>query len=299
MYGILLAKMAMMKTLDMSKGELSLLHESANMLQGRGPEVATKLYDHFFVAHPELKFYFSTCFLGKKAGDDGKTQVTLMAKVMAHILFQFCIHIEDLGKFASDCERVSAKHVSRGIKPEFYPYFGDALILALKEVIGDKPELLAAWRKAYDHIASIFIEKEKKLTAEMRDQEGGWEGFRKFKIAEVKEEQDARTATSDDDEDEEFETKTVYYLEPKDGNKKLPVHHFGQYVCIRYHINGTTTHRNYTLQTIENDKMVIAVKHMDEAPTSKHMLSEWKQGLEVETSIPIGTFLLLESLATA
>ena len=38
---------------------------------------------------------------------------------------------------------------------------------------------------------------------------------------------------------------------------------------------------------------------MDEAPTSKHMLSEWKQGLEVETSIPIGTFLLLESLATA
>ncbi|KAA8499448.1 Flavohemoprotein [Porphyridium purpureum] len=274
----------MVAELAMSPAEIQALHESAKMLQGRGPEVATKLYDYFFEAHPELKFYFSTCFLGKKSGEDGKTQVTLMAKVMAHILFQLCINIDDLGKFSSDCERVSAKHVSRGIKPEFYPYFGDALIKGLKDVMGDDTEVLTVWRKAYDHITAVFAESEKRLTAEMRDQPGGWEGFRKFKVAEAKEEQDSRTVTSDEGDDEELEMKTVFYLEPVDGNKTLPIHHFGQYVCVRYHMNDTTTHRNYTLQAVENGKMIIAVKHMDETPTSKYMIENWKVGFEVETS---------------
>eukprot|EP00186_Timspurckia_oligopyrenoides_P003426 CAMPEP_0182443422 /NCGR_PEP_ID=MMETSP1172-20130603/2156_1 /TAXON_ID=708627 /ORGANISM="Timspurckia oligopyrenoides, Strain CCMP3278" /LENGTH=285 /DNA_ID=CAMNT_0024638695 /DNA_START=301 /DNA_END=1158 /DNA_ORIENTATION=- len=284
----------------MTPAEIELMQTSANMLHGRGPEVATKMYDNFFSAHPELKVYFSTCFLGKQVADDGKTKTTLMGKVMAHILFQFCINIENLDKFKEDCERVSAKHVSRGIKPEFYPYLGDALILALKEVIGSEAseDVLVAWRKAYDHIASFFIETEKKLTAEVKDQPGGWEGFRKFKIVERVEEADASSFTTDsDDEFEETELRTIFKLEPVDGNKTLPVHKFGQYVCIRYHMGDVTTHRNYTLQSITDNKMVIAVKHMDEVPTSKYMLENWKEGFEVETSPPVGSFLLLESLS--
>uniref|UniRef100_A0A7S0ZD16 nitric oxide dioxygenase n=1 Tax=Timspurckia oligopyrenoides TaxID=708627 RepID=A0A7S0ZD16_9RHOD len=289
-----------MAKLNMTPTEIELMQKSANMLQGRGPEVATKMYDNFFSKHPEMKFYFSTCFLGKKADEDGKTQTTLMAKVMAHILFQFCIHIDDLDKFKEDCERVSAKHVSRGIKPEFYPFLGEALILALKEVIGSEAsdDVLSAWRKAYDHIASLFIETEKKLSAEVRDQPGGWEGFRKFTIVDRVEEADANSMTTDsDDELDETETKSVFTLEPVDGNKTLPAHKFGQYVCIRYQMGDVTTHRNYTLQSITDNKLVIAVKHMDEAPTSKYMLENWKLGFGVETSPPVGTFLLLESLA--
>mmetsp|Transcript_18775 Transcript_18775/g.18886 ORF Transcript_18775/g.18886 Transcript_18775/m.18886 type:complete len:291 (-) Transcript_18775:69-941(-) len=289
-----------MATLNMTPAEIELMQKSANVLQGRGPVVATKMYDHFFSTHPELVVYFSASFMGKKAEEDGKSETTLMAKVMAHILFQFCIHIDDLDKFKEDCKRVSAKHVSRGIKPEFYPYLGDALILALKEVIGSEAteESLIAWRKAYDHIASIFVETEKELTAEVRNQPGGWEGFRKFKVVSKEEETVANSMTTDsDDELDENEVKTVFTLEPVDGNKTLPVHKFGQYVCIRYKMKDAITHTNYTLQSITDNKLVISIKHLDAAPTSKYMLENWTIGFEVETSPPVGTFLLLESLA--
>jgi len=288
-----------MASLDMTPGEVKLLQESAAVLQGRGPEVATKMYDNFFSAHPELKYYFSTCFLGKKASDDGKVETTLMAKVMAHILFQFCINIKDLDKFKDDCERVSAKHVSRGIKPEFYPYLGDALIEALKDTIGANlvDGVLEAWRKAFDHIAALFVETEKRISAEVRNQPGGWEGFRKFKVVSVKEECDSMSQHSDEDDFDEDDKKTVYTLEPVDGNKTLPEHKFGQYVCIRFHMKDVVTHRNYTLQSITDNKLVLAIKSADEAPTSKHILAQWKEGEVIEFSPPVGTFLLLESLA--
>uniref|UniRef100_A0A6T6LXB8 nitric oxide dioxygenase n=1 Tax=Timspurckia oligopyrenoides TaxID=708627 RepID=A0A6T6LXB8_9RHOD len=290
-----------MASLDMSPAEIQLLKASAKTLQRRGPEIATRMYENLFTAVPDVKVFFSTAFLEKQVDEDGKTQTTLMGKIMAHILFQFCMNIENLDRFKDDCERVSAKHVSRGIKPEFYPFYGDALILALKQVMGDEAtdQTLAAWRKAYDRIASMFIATEKRMTAEVRDQIGGWEGFRTFRVAERVEEADVTSLATDDSDDEyeETETRTVFTLEPVDGNKTLPVHKLGQYVCIRYKMDGVTSHRNYTLQSITDNKMVLAIKHADETPTSKYMIEKWQKGFEVETSPPVGTFLLMETLS--
>ena len=61
--------------------------------------------------------------------------------------------------------KIGQVHVDSKVKPEHYPIVGKNLLLAIKEVLGDAStdEVLEAWGKAYEVIAEIFIDVEKKL----------------------------------------------------------------------------------------------------------------------------------------
>ena len=51
------------------------------------------------------------------------------------------------------------------VNAEHYPIVGKHLLIAIKEVLGDAAteEILTAWGKAYEVIARIFIDAEKKV----------------------------------------------------------------------------------------------------------------------------------------
>jgi len=58
-------------------------------------------------------------------------------------------------------------HVKVGVLPEHYPMVGDALLQAIKTVLGDAAtdEIMAAWGEAYGFLADVLIAKEKELYA--------------------------------------------------------------------------------------------------------------------------------------
>jgi len=56
-------------------------------------------------------------------------------------------------------------HVDVNILPKHYPWVGESLLAAIKEVLGDAatPEVLDAWEEAYGFLANVFIAREKEL----------------------------------------------------------------------------------------------------------------------------------------
>jgi len=58
-------------------------------------------------------------------------------------------------------------HVKTGVLPEHYPMVGDALLQAIKSVLGDAAtdEIMVAWEEAYGFLADVLIAREKELYA--------------------------------------------------------------------------------------------------------------------------------------
>jgi nitric oxide dioxygenase len=295
----------------LNEHEEAVLKKSAHDLMSKGPAITSHMFDHFFTEHPDMKPYFASCFLHKTMDENHDRPTSLLSKAMAHIFFSFVAHIHDIDKFDKDMERISYKHVSRGIKPEFYPYLGDSLVEALEDVLGEhNTDLLNSWRHAYDVMAEIFIEDEERIRKDLRENPLTWEDYRKFKVAEIKEEEiedvlsevdtdldeDEKAMIHEEDEEEGYHKKIHFYLEPVDGNPHMPPHKHGQYVSAKFEMEDGVTHRNYTLETIDDHRIVLSTKDIDPAPTSEYMRTHWKPGFVVEISAPMGEFLLLESL---
>mmetsp|Transcript_7530 Transcript_7530/g.13334 ORF Transcript_7530/g.13334 Transcript_7530/m.13334 type:complete len:306 (-) Transcript_7530:140-1057(-) len=293
--------------------EEATLKKSAHDLMSKGPVILSHMYDHFFKENPEMKPYFSACFIHKTMDENHDKPTSLLSRAMAHILFNFVAHIHDIDKFDKDMERISYKHVSRDVKPEFYKIMGDSLEEALEDVLGkDNQNLLKSWRHAFDVMSEIFIEDENRIRKELKENPKTWEGFRKFKVVEIREEkiedvlsevdseisEDEKAMIHQEDLDEGYHEKFHFYLEPIEGNPHMPDHKPGMYICARFDLEEGITHRNYTLETIDDHRIVVSTKceHIDTAPTSEYMRAHWKPGFEIEISAPMGEFLLLESL---
>src|SRR3546814_2046909 len=77
----------------------------------------------------------------------------------------------DLGALAPAVERIAQKHVGLQILPEHYPYVGEALLGAIKAVLGDAAtkEILTAWGEAYWFLANILIAREDRIYTEQKD----------------------------------------------------------------------------------------------------------------------------------
>mmetsp|Transcript_13344 Transcript_13344/g.35490 ORF Transcript_13344/g.35490 Transcript_13344/m.35490 type:complete len:293 (-) Transcript_13344:180-1058(-) len=292
--------------MSLSPDEAKALATSVKTLQKQGPKIATEMYDKFYAANPELTSYFSICFLGKdhKAGEGAK--ITLMAKVMAHILFQFILNIEREEQFKADLEKIAAKHVSRMIKPEFFPLLREALCTAVSDALGDKatPECMAGWRKGYDKMAGILIQMQVDMEADLKKKPNTWEGFRKFKLVapieattETIGQSSSGSSDSSEDEGTGFEEK-VYkmILTPVDAGALPEVDKFGQYVALRLTVDGKVTHRNYNIAAVEGGNWVFALRE-NVGKVCFAYFNTLKVGDEVEVSQPTGSFLLLESLS--
>ena len=54
---------------------------------------------------------------------------------------------------------LGAKHVSYGVKPEYFPVMGEALILTLEETLKEEitPEIKEAWKETYHELSSDMV----------------------------------------------------------------------------------------------------------------------------------------------
>ncbi len=105
------------------------------------------------------------------------------------------------------------------ILPEHYPVVAEALLGAISEVLGEAatPAILGAWGEAYWFLADIPKGREARIREEIVQLEGGWDGWRKFVVA---------------DKRRESSVITSFVRRPADGKPVLR-HRPGQYLTFR------------------------------------------------------------------
>lgn len=126
-------------------------------LQKHGVAITTRMYERMFT-NTEIKAMFD-----QAAQSSGEQPRRLAAAILA-----YAQNIDHLEKLTAPVMRMATRHVETGVKPEHYPYVADALIPAIRDVLGEAAtdDVLAAWTEAYWFLADILIGKEAALYKE-------------------------------------------------------------------------------------------------------------------------------------
>ena len=82
---------------------------------------------------------------------------------LAGAILAYARNIDKLANLGTAVSRMVARHVETGVKAEHYPYVAEALLPAIRDVLGADvatDEVLAAWGEAYWMLADILIAAE-------------------------------------------------------------------------------------------------------------------------------------------
>lgn len=203
----------------------ALVKATAPVLKTHGEALTRHFYARMFRHNPELKQVFNQ---GHQEG--GQQQQALAAAVAA-----YAEHIDDPSVLMPVVTRIVHKHVSLGIRPEHYAIVGKHLLASIGEVLGEAAtdELIAAWAAAYGQLADLLIAEESRLYAQSAGKDGGWTGWRAFRV-ERKVPESAEI--------------TSFYLAPADGGP-VPDYLPGQYISLRVYVPelGMMQPRQYSL----------------------------------------------------
>ncbi|MGD0030234.1 NO-inducible flavohemoprotein [Paenibacillus illinoisensis] len=261
----------------LSENTIRVIKSTVPVLEVHGEAITSHFYKTMFAHHPELLNIFNHA--NQK---QGRQQAAL-----ANMVYAAALHIDNLAAVLPAVRQVAHKHRSLGIAPEQYEIVGTYLLKAIKDVLGDAAteEIIAAWADAYNVIAGVFIGLEKELYTASENQNGGWEGFRSFRVAKKVKESDLITS---------------FYLVPTDGN---PIATFqpGQYISLRMKPEGNAYAqiRQYSLSDAPGKPYYrISVKRESarmERPDgviSTYLHDHITEGSLVELSAPAGDFTL-------
>lgn len=141
----------------LSPETITIIKSTAPALQKHGVEITTRMYERLFV-DPEIKALFDMA-----AQESGEQPKRLAAAILA-----FAQNADKLDALKPAIERIAARHVATHIKPEHYPAVADALLPAIKDVLGDAVDdtVLNAWGEAYWFLAEVLKDRETILYAE-------------------------------------------------------------------------------------------------------------------------------------
>jgi len=138
-------------TRTMSPETMAIVKSTAPVLQQHGLAITKRMYERLFV-DPEIKALFD-----QSAQESGEQPKRLAAAILA-----FAQNVDKLDALKPAIARMAARHVETHIKPEHYPAVANALLPAIKDVLGDavNEEILAAWGEAYWFLADVLIGEE-------------------------------------------------------------------------------------------------------------------------------------------
>lgn len=179
----------------MTPQHIELVKSTVPVLRENGVALTTYFYQRMLNNHPELNNVFNL-----DHQSTGRQPRALAAAVLA-----YAEHIENPSVLAKAIEHITTKHVSLDIRPEQYAIVGENLLYSISEVL-DVPmdaELIAAWKAAYFQLADILIGVEKQKYENLAAQNGGWAGWREFKISAIENTETAKrlTVTTQDGQD--------------------------------------------------------------------------------------------------
>lgn len=138
----------------LSPETMAIMKATAPAIQKHGVAITTRMYERLFV-DPEIKALFDMA-----AQESGEQQKRLAAAILA-----FAQNVDKLDVLRPAIERIAQRHVETHIKPEHYPAVANALLPAIRDVLGDAAtdEVLQAWGEGYWFLADILIAREATL----------------------------------------------------------------------------------------------------------------------------------------
>jgi nitric oxide dioxygenase/hemoglobin len=131
---------------------MTIVKATAPAMERYGVEITSAMYARLF-QNAEVKAMFD-----EAAQDSGEQPKRLAAAILA-----YAKNIDKLGNLGAAVQRMVARHIETGVKPEHYPIVAEALLPAIREVLGGEvatDEVLAAWGEAYWMLADILIAAE-------------------------------------------------------------------------------------------------------------------------------------------
>lgn len=262
----------------LTKQQIELVKATVPVLREHGVALTSHFYKRMLSHNPELMQVFNM----------GHQRAGFQQQALAGAVLAYAENIENLPALLGAVAHIANKHVSVGIRAEHYPIVGKHLIASIKEVLGDAatPELIDAWTAAYMQLADVLIGAEKAIYDKNAVAEGGWTGWRFFKVAEKSKQTD---------------NVTSFKLVPVD-NGKMPEVKAGQYISVRVFVKGQDLiqPRQYTVVKADATSLTIAVKKVEaveKSPAgmvSNTLHNDINEGDVVEVSFPVGEFNLSE-----
>ena len=262
----------------LTKQQIELVKATVPVLREHGVALTSHFYKRMLSHNPELMQVFNM----------GHQRAGFQQQALAGAVLAYAENIENLPALLGAVAHIANKHVSVGIRAEHYPIVGKHLIASIKEVLGDAatPELIDAWTAAYMQLADVLIGAEKAIYDKNAVAEGGWTGWRFFKVAEKSKQTD---------------NVTSFKLVPVD-NGKMPEVKAGQYISVRVFVKGQDLiqPRQYTVVKADAPALTIAVKKVEaveKSPAgmvSNTLHNDINEGDVVEVSFPVGEFNLPE-----
>ncbi|QDU79087.1 Flavohemoprotein [Polystyrenella longa] len=261
----------------LSAKTIQIVKEITPAVAANAETITTCFYKRMFAGNPEVKAYFNAAHQ-----HSGGQQRALAGAICAYFT-----HIDNPAVLGPAVELIAQKHCSLGIQEDQYPIVGKHLLDAIKEVMGDAatPEIIDAVAEAYGFLAEVCVGREAAIYQELREQPGGWNGYRKFEVARK--------------ETESSEVVSLY-LKAADGN---PIADYlpGQYLTVRVdHPTTPTSPRNYSISDKPNGEYYrISVKResalTENAPggvISNYLHDVVQVGDQLEIGPPCGEFTL-------
>jgi len=266
----------------LTKTQREIVKSCVPALKAHGVELTKNFYARMFKANPELKHLFNMSHQAT-----GEQQQALALAVLG-----YAEHIDNLAVLAPVIQVIAAKHASIGIRSEHYPIVGRHLLAAIGEVMGDAATeaVLEAWTAAYGQLADVLIEAEQSLYNHAATTEGGWSGWRPFRVTRVVHESSEIVS---------------FYLKPTDAGL-LPLFQSGQFVSVRMvDAMGMTHIRQYSLSDApHHDHLRLTIKRHDAVEgvpagqVSTVLHAEVREGDLMELSFPQGYFIVDQSKDT-
>ena len=213
----------------LSEQTIALVKATVPALEAHGLEIVRVMYARMF-ENPMIRDLFNQSHHGETGSQP---------KALATAILAYGRNIDNLGALAPAVERIAQKHVGLQILPEHYSYVAEALLGAIKEVLGEAatPQILGAWGEAYWFLANILIAREDHIYHDLASAEGGWSGWRTFVVDEVR---------------PESAIITSFVLRPTDGRPVI-AHKPGQYLTFWLEIPGhPPLKRNYSISAAPN-----------------------------------------------
>lgn len=256
----------------LSERTIALVKATVPALEAQGLAIVHEMYARLF-QDPEIRALFNQ----SHHGDAGSQPRALTAAILA-----YANNIDNLTALAPTVERIAQKHVGIQIQPDHYPHVANALLGAIKAVLGDAAteEVLEAWGEAYWFLANILIAREERIYREYEEAEGGWSGWRDFRIEEVIPESSVIRS---------------FILRPADGGAVIR-HKPGQYLTFLLSMPGQEPiTRNYSISNAPNGEFYrISVKREPQGLGSGWLHDHGKPGVMLKVAPPAGEFFLPE-----
>lgn len=135
---------------------IAVIKSTAPALQQHGLAITTRMYERLF-QDPMIKALFD-----QAAQISGEQPKRLAAAILA-----FAQNVDKLDALRPAIERIARRHVETHIRPEHYPAVAEALLPAIRDVLGEAVDerTLAAWEEAYWFLADVLIGRERELRA--------------------------------------------------------------------------------------------------------------------------------------